>query len=118
MKRLMTSELQPRAISSHCFGVLVNNICTTTSYNTVRSLEKNDYIFTYERVLKKETGKKKYLQQHVSLQIHSLLHFYHEIVTILRRKKTTKENKKVRPILDCSAHENHELEGKKNGKDA
>lgn len=49
-------ELQPRANSRHCFGVLVNNVCTAISYNTVRSLEKYDYIFTYERVLKKETG--------------------------------------------------------------
>lgn len=110
MKRLMTFELQPRAISRHCFAVLVNNIRTATSYNTVRSLEKRDYIFTYERVLKEETGKK---VQHISLQIQGLLHFYHEIGTILRKN----ENKKGTPILDGSAHEDQELQGKKNGKD-
>jgi len=72
MKRLRTTELQPRVISRHCFGVLVNNIYTATTYNTVRTLEKNNYIFTYERVLKKRNRKKSFCNSiwHCRLKVH------------------------------------------------
>lgn len=55
----MTLELQPTAISTRCFGAPANNIHSAANYNTVRSLKKNYLIFTYERVVRKETGKKK-----------------------------------------------------------
>lgn len=97
MKRLMTFELEPRAFSRQCFGVLVNNICTATGYYIVRSLEKNYNILTYERVFKKKQ-EKKYLQQHVPLQIQSFLHFYQEIGVILRKNKR-KQKEKANPWL-------------------
>jgi len=36
----MTFELQPRFTSRHCFGVLVNNTHTATSYNSADNIEE------------------------------------------------------------------------------
>lgn len=106
MKRLMTFELVPRVFSRHRFGVLVNKRCTATGYYIVRSLEKNYYILTCERVFLKRNRKK------VSTTACTTADSKFASFLPGNRsdfKKKTEENKKGRPILGCSAHDNQEL---------